>query len=79
MVTIDENNDVIFFNAAAERLWGCSRDQVLGHNVKMLVPRAIQPQHDGLVNRNRTTGQDKIVGTSREIRDRDPRRPDGLG
>ena len=67
VVTIDENNDVIFFNAAAERLWGCNREEVLGRNVKMLVPRAIQPQHDGLVNRNRTTGQDKIVGTSREI------------
>jgi methyl-accepting chemotaxis protein len=67
VVTIDENNDVIFFNAAAERLWGCTRDQVMGRNVKMLVPKAIQPRHDSLVDSNRTTGQDKIVGTSREI------------
>ncbi|MEM9133840.1 MAG: PAS domain S-box protein [Actinomycetota bacterium] len=67
VVTIDEDNKVIFFNASAERLWGCSRHDVLGRNVKMLVPRAIQSKHDGFVNSNRTTGHDKIVGTSREI------------
>ncbi|GAB5382439.1 MAG: hypothetical protein Alis3KO_08550 [Aliiglaciecola sp.] len=67
VVTIDENNEVIFFNQAAEKLWGVSRDKVLGNNVKMLVPLAIQPQHDSLVNANRTTGVDKIVGTSRDV------------
>ncbi|BFM50447.1 PAS domain S-box protein [Marinomonas sp. THO17] len=67
VVTIDENNNVIFFNKAAEKLWGTTRDQVLGNNVKMLVPRAIQGNHDNLVNANRTTGVDKIVGTSRDI------------
>jgi methyl-accepting chemotaxis protein len=67
VVTIDEDNNVIFFNAAAERLWGCSRGDVMGRNVKMLVPKAIQANHDDLVNQNRITGHDKIVGTSREI------------
>lgn len=67
VVTIDERNNVIFFNGAAERLWGCSREDVLGNNVKMLVPRSIQGKHDSFVNNNRITGQDKIVGTSREI------------
>ncbi len=67
VVTIDEHNDVIFFNAAAERLWGCDRSEVLGQNVRMLVPSAIRGDHDNLVNANRRTGQDKIVGTSREI------------
>ena len=67
VVTIDENNNVTFFNSAAERLWGYSRDEVLGKNVKMLVPAAIRPDHDRLVNANRTTGQDKIVGQSREV------------
>ncbi len=67
VVTIDERNCVTFFNRAAEELWGYSRDEVVGHNVKMLVPKGIQPQHDQFVNANRTTGQDKIVGTSREV------------
>ena len=67
VVTIDENNIVTFFNAAAEQLWGYTRDEVLGQNVKMLVPDEIQASHDEKVNANRTTGQDKIVGTSREV------------
>ncbi len=67
VVTIDENNEVIFFNKAAEKLWGTTREKVLGNNVKMLVPQVIQSNHDNLVNANRTTGVDKIVGTSRDV------------
>jgi methyl-accepting chemotaxis protein len=67
VVTIDEHNNVVFFNSAAEKLWGCRREDVLGNNVKMLVPQAIQSRHDSFVDANRHTGEDKIVGTSREI------------
>ena len=67
VVTIDHDNIVTFFNAAAESLWGYQRDEVLGQNVKMLVPEEIRAGHDELVNANRTTGQDKIVGTSRDV------------
>ena len=67
VVTIDEQNNVTFFNGSAERLWGYSREEVLGKNVKMLVPSEIQSDHDAYVNTNRETGIDKIVGTSREV------------
>ncbi len=74
VVTIDEENLVTFYNSAAEKLWGRSREEVMGQNVKMLVPQAIQSNHDNLVNANRTTGIDKIVGTNREV---PIERPDG--
>lgn len=67
VITIDEHNNVIFFNKAAEKLWGTTRQEVLGKNVKILVPQAIQGNHDEFVNANRRTGKDKIVGTSRDI------------
>jgi PAS domain S-box-containing protein len=67
VVTIDDKNHVTFFNAAAEKLWGYSRDEVIGQNVKMLVPAAIRANHDDYVNANRETGVNKIVGTAREI------------
>ncbi len=67
VVSIDESNNVTFFNAAAEHLWGYARDEVLGQNVKMLVPKYMQPMHDGYVNANRRIGVDKIVGTTREV------------
>lgn len=68
VITIDEHNNVVFFNPAAERLWGYNKEQVLGKNVKMLVPKLLQAQHDDLVNANRKTGVNKIVGTSREVK-----------
>jgi c-di-GMP-specific phosphodiesterase len=68
VICIDEHNNVTLFNASAEKLWGYTRGEVLGKNVKMLVPRAIQPEHDNYVNANRITGVDKIVGTSREVK-----------
>lgn len=67
VVVIDEHNGVILFNAAAERLWGWPRDQVLGRNVDMLVPHGVRQAHDGYVNANRTTGVNRIVGTSRDV------------
>lgn len=67
VVSIDKHNNITFFNSAAENLWGYSRSEVLGKNIKMLVPASIQSQHDSYVNANRNTGEDKIVGTTREV------------
>ncbi|WP_417585567.1 PAS domain S-box protein [Nitrincola sp.] len=67
VVTIDNNNRVIYYNDSAELLWGYSRKEVLGQNVKMLVPRDHQSSHDNYVNRHREQGGDRIVGSSREV------------
>lgn len=67
VVTIDEHNHVTFFNAAAEKLWGYSREEVLGQNVKMLVPDMYRAHHDQFIHANRTTGINKIAGGSREL------------
>ncbi len=67
VIIIDKHNNVTLFNPAAEQLWGYSADEVLGNNVKMLVPKDIQPSHDDKVNAHRTTGKNKIVGTSRNV------------
>ena len=74
VVAIDDQNRVTVFNKAAEKLWGYARDEVIGNNVAMLVPAVLRAQHDSLVNANRTTGVDKIVGTHREV---DIERKDG--
>ncbi|WP_213740399.1 EAL domain-containing protein [Bradyrhizobium sp. dw_411] len=68
VVIIDSNNNVTHFNAAAERLWGYSRDEVLGRNVSCLVPAHIQAHHNGYIEANRATGVNRIVGTSREVK-----------
>ncbi len=67
VVIIDTRNKVIFFNKSAEELWGYPREEVLGQNVKMLVPQHLQTSHDQLIDKNRETGVDRIVGSSRDI------------
>ncbi|MEE4301938.1 MAG: methyl-accepting chemotaxis protein [Pseudomonadales bacterium] len=67
VVTIDAENRVTFFNAAAERLWGYAAEQVIGENVAMLVPLMHQAKHDEYVNRHRETNEDRIVGSSRSM------------
>ncbi|WP_404399342.1 PAS domain S-box protein [Idiomarina seosinensis] len=67
VITIDENNKVTFFNPAAEKLWGYSHNEVLGNNVAMLMHPADARGHDDYVEKHRRTGQDRIVGTTREV------------
>ncbi|MDR0278274.1 MAG: EAL domain-containing protein [Paucimonas sp.] len=67
VVVIDSHNHVVLFNAAAEKLWGFDREEVLGRNVSMLVPETIRSRHDGYVDANRRTGINKIVGTTRDV------------
>ncbi|WP_248798420.1 EAL domain-containing protein [Pseudomonas sp. MWU13-2105] len=68
VVVIDDRNCVLFFNGAAEKLWGCPRNEVLGRNVNTLVPQAVYAQHDGFISANRETGVNRIVGSSRDLR-----------
>ncbi|HGM6509692.1 TPA: EAL domain-containing protein [Pseudomonas aeruginosa] len=67
VVVIDTSNNVVLFNRAAELLWGVGREEVLGNNVKMLVPVGMQAKHDEYIDANRRTGINKIVGTTREV------------
>jgi diguanylate cyclase (GGDEF)-like protein/PAS domain S-box-containing protein len=67
VVVIDSRNQVLLFNRAAEQLWGLQRDQVIGHNVGILVPPEIRGAHDGYIEANRQTGINKIVGGSRTL------------
>ncbi len=38
VVTIDQNNEIKFFNQAAEKLWGINKKQVLNKNIKIILP-----------------------------------------
>lgn len=66
VVLIDHQNRVLFFNQAAERLWGYDRAEVLGKNMRMLLPREMRPGHDDLIAANRETGLGRIVGRTHE-------------
>lgn len=50
IVTINQSGDVEFFNRAAETLWGYSRTEVLGKNIKMLFREYTQDEDEFMTN-----------------------------
>ena len=67
MIVIDERGAMQSFSAAAERLFGYSGSEVLGKNVKMLMPAPYREGHDGYLQRYLTTGERRIIGIGRVV------------
>ena len=67
MIVIDERGTMQSFSAAAERLFGYSAAEVLGKNVKMLMPAPYRESHDGYLQRYMSTGERRIIGIGRVV------------
>jgi two-component system sensor kinase FixL len=67
MVVIDEVGKMLSFSAAAEKLFGWSEAEVIGRNVKMLMPNPDHDRHDDYLSRYRSTGERRIIGIGRII------------
>ena len=67
MVVIDEVGAVQSFSAAAERLFGWTAAEMIGRNVKLLMPDPYQQAHDDHLARYRATGEKRIIGVGRVV------------
>ena len=67
MVVIDERGIMQSFSHAAERLFGWQAAEVIGLNVKMLMPSPYREAHDGYLERYMTTGERRIIGVGRVV------------
>ena len=62
IITIDDKGNIESFNASAENLFGYSANEVLGVNVKILMPEPYQSEHDDYLERFKATNVRKCLG-----------------
>src|SRR3954467_1015669 len=67
MVVIDERGIVQSFSSAAERLFGYGPAEVIGNNVKTLMPSPYRESHEGYLARYMQTGERRIIGIGRVV------------
>ena len=67
IMVIDAVGHVKIYNNACQQLFGYAPDEVVGHNVKMLMPEPYRAEHDGYLKRYRTTNERRIIGIGREV------------
>jgi len=67
IITIDQQGIVESFNPAAERIFGYASAEVVGQNIRMLMPSPHSERHDAYLASYLTTGNSQVLGIEREI------------
>jgi PAS domain S-box-containing protein len=56
IITVDEQQRVVIFNAAAERMFGCSYSEATGQSIERFIPQRFRGSHSGHIHRFREAG-----------------------
>ena len=67
IVTMTTDEEVLTFNQAAQTMFGYDSSEVIGNNIKMLMPEPHKRNHANYVQDYLDTGKGKIIGIGREL------------
>ena len=70
IIVVDEQARILVYNKACETLFGYSAAEILGQNVRSIMPRDYAEAHDRYMHNYMSTGHRKIIGIGREVRAR---------
>jgi len=66
IITIDSRGEIVFWNHAAENMFGYSADETMGRPLTFLMPERFRKGHENGLNRVVSTGRSNIIGSTVE-------------
>lgn len=66
-IVINSKGIIEVYNSTAESIFGYKAENVIGQNVKMLMPKHFQENHDAYLERYLKTREAHIIGVGREV------------
>ena len=70
IIVIDDSGAILIFNKACEAMFGYPAADVLGQNIKLIMPAEYAVDHDTYIDNYKRTGVKRIIGIGREVRGR---------
>jgi PAS domain S-box-containing protein len=67
IIMVNRAGDIALVNAQAEKLFGYSREELLGRKIEMLVPPPVRDRHPQLRDRFFANPQTRAMGTGRDL------------
>jgi len=67
IITINERGRIESVNPAAQNIFGYSEPELIGQNVKILMPEPYRSNHDGYLGHYHKTGEKKVIGIGSEV------------
>ena len=67
IVSANQRGEIIYFNRAAEKIFGYEVEEVMGKSLTMLMPEHYRAAHEQGLLRYQTTGEPHVIGTTVEL------------
>jgi len=68
LVIIDGKGNIELFNSAAQKMFGYTKPEVFGRNIKMLMPAPFSIDHDKYLSSYLNSDEAKIIGKGRKVK-----------